>query len=502
MTTPPPPAPKLHLVALLALAGLAGLSCGYDVGAFGFLLRQLDMLRHLGSPIAPGWISRVVGCSADGEAQALAWISLLITGTAAGNLAGALGCGPLAGWLGRKRTVAAGGLCLALGVGCVALGRGHGLLLAGRILEGVAGGLIMGGLPILLAESLPARLRGTGTMLFQLAVVAGVVASMGAGAWVTPALETAVSLHPEGEGAARSAAWRTLFLAFLPLAAATMLACLPVLESPRWLYLRGRVDRAAGHLRRLRPPAEAEETLQAMAAATGYAPAAGSPMAALRALLSALSTQRHLRRPFLLVLGLFAIQNTIGVGAVLYFPTNLLRQAGMGAETAALGTVWLSLALLAATVANILLVDRAGRQPLLRGGLALCAAALAAAAAIHLAIAHGQLAATPATGMGMLGCLAAFVFGAGIGPFGCLWLLAAELLPTRVRAAGMGCGLVLTIGVNTAMQAAFLPVVGSAGPAALLGAWCACSLGYLAFARFALPETRGRTLEEIEAGFK
>ncbi|MEO5715166.1 MAG: MFS transporter [Luteolibacter sp.] len=106
-----------------------------------------------------------------------------------------------------------------------------------------------------------------------------------------------------------------------------------------------------------------------------------------------------------------------------------------------------------------------------------------------------------ATGKLIFACLLVYISGFAFGPGVCLWLMSAELLPTRVRSLGMGIGVLANAGVTVATTSLFLPIVGSFGYAAMWGCWFGCTLAYGLFAAFILPETKGRTLEEIEESF-
>jgi len=81
------------------------------------------------------------------------------------------------------------------------------------------------------------------------------------------------------------------------------------------------------------------------------------------------------------------------------------------------------------------------------------------------------------------------------------WLALSELMPTRIRSAGMGIALLLNQGISTGIAAVFLPTVGHYGYYAMFWFWGVCTIVYFVTAAFFLPETKGRTLEEIEAGF-
>ena len=97
--------------------------------------------------------------------------------------------------------------------------------------------------------------------------------------------------------------------------------------------------------------------------------------------------------------------------------------------------------------------------------------------------------------------VAVFVAGFATGPGVCVWLALSELMPTRIRSIGMGIGLLINQGISTAIAAMFLPVVKSHGYAAMFAFWAVCTVGYFLVAARWLPETKGRTLEEIEAEF-
>jgi MFS family permease len=108
----------------------------------------------------------------------------------------------------------------------------------------------------------------------------------------------------------------------------------------------------------------------------------------------------------------------------------------------------------------------------------------------------------PATGWAITGLLCLFVSFFAVGPGVCVWLALTELMPTRIRSVGMGVAMVLNNGVQFIIALAFLPVVGKYGFSAMFFFWAACTGIYFATAAFFLPETKGRTLEEIEAQFE
>ncbi|HEY0796644.1 MAG TPA: MFS transporter [Acidisarcina sp.] len=98
-------------------------------------------------------------------------------------------------------------------------------------------------------------------------------------------------------------------------------------------------------------------------------------------------------------------------------------------------------------------------------------------------------------------CLCLFIASFAVGPGVVVWLALSELMPNRIRATGMGIALLLNQGVSTLIAAVFLPVVGNYGFAAMFLFWAGCTVIYFITAAFFLPETKGKTLEEIEGYF-
>jgi MFS family permease len=105
------------------------------------------------------------------------------------------------------------------------------------------------------------------------------------------------------------------------------------------------------------------------------------------------------------------------------------------------------------------------------------------------------------TGWIITACIAAFIGFFSVGPGVVVWLALSELMPTRIRAAGMGIALFLNQGVSALIAGLFLPVVGRYGYYAMFLFWTACTVIYFFVVLFLLPETRGKTLEEIEQFF-
>jgi MFS family permease len=109
---------------------------------------------------------------------------------------------------------------------------------------------------------------------------------------------------------------------------------------------------------------------------------------------------------------------------------------------------------------------------------------------------------SPTHGWMVAGCILLFVAFFAVGPGVCVWLALSELMPTRIRSNGMSIALLINQFVSTVIAAIFLPTVGHHGYASMFFFWAGCTLLYFLIAAFLLPETKGKTLEQIEANFR
>ena len=370
-------------------------------------------------------------------------LSFVVAAVLLGSVLASLGTGALADLLGRKPVLVLAGALFSLSIPVIAMAGGYTALLLGRLLQGVSCGLIGVALPLYLAETLDPGRRGAGTAVFQLFLTAGLVAA------------ALIGLHYAGAGpAGADRAWRAIFWACLAPGVLFTGAALALRESPRW-------------------------------------PAPAAPRGPLLC-------RGHVR-PFLLACAILACNQATGVNSVLAYGVTLLHRAGLPGTAANRGDLALKGVNLVMTGVAVLLVDRLGRRSLLLLGSAGACLALAAAGALFLGAESGWLTADRAHGWLVAGCLSAFMGAFAVGPGVCVWLALSELLPARIRANGMSAALLVNQLVATLIAAVFLPAVARHGYAAMLFAWAAGASVYFLIVLAFLPETRGRTLEAIEA---
>jgi MFS family permease len=544
---------KTYITLLVAIAGLGGLLYGYDIGIISSALLYLDKCVRLS------------------EQQ----VGMLASAVMVGALASSVLGGGLSDWLGRKKAMMISALLFATSVAMIVTAQGFWPLFFGRTLQGLSAGMIAVVIPVFMSECVPAKIRGVGSTVFQLCITFGILLAMAAGAYYQSGVKDAVDAAA-GDAAKiltiEDAAWRNMFRSSIWPAIVFFFVATIASESPRWLFRRGRKDRALAVLLKNRDRAQAELELREMEEVTGAAKerrqAGGDSL-----------FQRHYILPLILAVVLLGINQATGIVAVFTFPVVMLHQSGLSESAASHTGVWLALTNFTVTIFGVLLVDRLGRKMLLKIGTGILIVALTLgvftfmkveagrqdvsaklqsaivgntlnisvkdiapssggpvqvnviyaydgkeqmklvrsdakepmlsvqpdekAPNAPLKILRAKFSAAPgeATGQIIFACLLLYIVGFAFGPGVCLWLMSAELLPTRVRSLGMGLGVLCNALVTIGTTAVFLPVVGNFGYAAMWAVWLACTVAYFLFAAFVLPETKGKTLEEIEAHF-
>jgi SP family galactose:H+ symporter-like MFS transporter len=357
-----------------------------------------------------------------------------------GAMAGGLLTGRLGEALGRRRMLIVSALLFLAGTAIAVVAPGYALLLAGRAVVGVALGTSASTVPIYLSEIAPPDIRGRCVALNQVLMTSGIVASL------------CVDLIFAGSGS-----WRAMFAVGLVPAALLLVGMLRAPESPLWL---------ARHKR-------------AAAAQSGE-------RVGLRELLRADA------RPALIIgVTLAAIQQLSGINAVIYFAPTILETTGLSASDSILYSVIVGVVNVAATIASVRLVDRAGRRPLLIASLVVmpvCLVLLGLTFVLDLKLAWLSLI-----------CILAYVgaFAVGLGPI--FWVLIGEIFPPAARAEGAGIATSANWFWNFVVGVAFLPAVTAIGQGEAFWLFAAVCALALVFVNRYVPETKGRTLAEVDA---
>ncbi len=393
---------------------------------------------------------------------------LLTTMVVIGQIAGALGAGVLANAIGRKKSVVLILVAYAMFALLGALSVSLPMLLVARLLLGLTIGVTVVVVPVYIAESAPAAVRGSLLTAYQLAIVSGLIVG-----------------YLTGYLLAGTHSWRWM----LGLATVPAMLLLPLLirmpDTARWYLLKGRVDDARRALLRVEPNANVDEELAEIGRALSEGSGGFSEM---------LRTPYSRATVFVIVLG-FLIQIT-GINAIIYYSPRIFEAMGFTGNFALLALPALvQVAGLAAVCTSLLLVDRLGRRPILLSGIAM----MIVADVVLLAVfAQGHLGGSNSGGLilGFAGVLL-FIIGYTMG-FGSLgWVYASESFPTRLRSIGSSTMLTSNLVANAIVAAVFLTMLHSLGGAGTFAVFVVLALVAFGFVYRYAPETKGRQLEDI-----
>jgi MFS family permease len=260
-------------------------------------------------------------------------------------------------------------------------------------------------------------------------------------------------------------------------------------ESPRWLLGNGREQRARAVLTALHGPLAAHDELAEIQGSL----AAHSPISRIYSVFD-----RRLRFVLLFALGIALLQQITGINAVLYYLPTIFAQAGGSLASAFRQSVLVGLVNVGMTLVAIRLVDRLGRRPLLIAGVAGMAAALLTISWAFYAGYAPLGAIPPANARMLLLAIIAFVasFAISLGPV--MWVLLAEIFPNEQRAAAISLVGFWNSLVSAGVTFIFPWELSTFGPAGTFLGYGLLALAGLLFLAILAPETKGRTLEELE----
>jgi SP family galactose:H+ symporter-like MFS transporter len=395
-------------------------------------------------------------------------LEVIVSGVLAGAAAGALAGGRLADLFGRRKLLIATAVIFAVGAIVCAVAVSATMLIVGRIVVGLGIGLSSGTVPVYISEVSPANARGWQVSLFQLAITVGILLA-----------------YVVDYAFAKIEGWRWMFgLAVIP-AAIFALGMLYLPESPRWLAMRGNRDGARSVLMRIRGASNVDAEMGEIEATIRQTKERGAISDVLIPSL----------RPALIVgIGLAIFQQVTGINTVIYYAPIILQTAGISSASGAiLATAGIGLVNVLMTIVSMRLIDRIGRRPLLLTGIAGMVVTLSMLSlSFHISMQPGMLA--WAGVISMMGFVASFAIS--LGPI--FWLLISEIYPLKVRSSCEGLAATFNWGSNLLVTLTFLSLV----------RWIGQSRTFLWYALFAVaawifsyrfvPETKGRTLEEIE----
>ncbi|XP_027114528.1 sugar transporter ERD6-like 8 [Coffea arabica] len=386
-----------------------------------------------------------------------------------GAMIGALTCGTIADAIGRKGAMRLSSMICTAGLMAIYVAKGPNMLYLGRFLSGYSVGILSYVIPVFVGEITPNKLRGAIGSSNQLFIVAGLSTSYVVGAF---------------------AGWRTLALCGLAPCVLLFFGLFLIPESPRWLAMSGQEKEFEAALRILRgPQADISEEADLIK----------ENVISLRLLPKV--TVMHLFdkaniRAVIISVGLMAFQQLVGINGIVYYSNYIFQSAGFNPTV---GSILFAVMQVIVTAGTAILIDRTGRRPLLlmsASGLLLGSLLIAMSfflkaheLATHL-VPHLAI-------IGVLVYIAFFSIGMGAGP----WLIMSEVFTLHIK--GLGGGLVTFMNWFGSWLVSytfnFLMLWSSSGTFFLYASMCLLAI---IFIFKMIPETKGRTLEEIHASLR
>lgn len=388
-----------------------------------------------------------------------------------GCIPGAMFAGFLSDRFGRKKMLFFCAILFAVSGFLSAIPNTFNQFLAARIISGLGIGASSMICPVYIAEIAPEKWRGRLGTLFQLGIVTGIFVTLFINSLIQGMGDTAWNT---------AVGWRWMLGMEVVPALAFIALLFTVPESPRWLAQKGREQEAEDILTKVDGPEHAASEMAAIREAASHE----------EGRFSELFTGIYFK-PLLLAVLLAMFQQFCGINAIMYYSTKIFATAGGSTNAAFASSVWVGLINVVFTFVAICFVDRAGRRPLLLVGTALQAIALGSV---------GWMFHTGENGLPLLFSVILFIaaFSMAMGPL--TWLILSEIFPNKVRGRAMSVA-TFTIWVSCYIVAQTFPMLNdnpAIGPARTFWIYAGVSLLSFLFVLSFIPETKGRTLEEIE----
>ena len=451
-----------YVWAISLVAAMGGLLFGYDWVVIGGAKPFFEQAFGLTTAAEVGWANScaLIGC-----------------------LLGSMATGALSDRLGRRTLLLAAAVLFALSSVLTGWAGSFAAFATWRITGGVAIGMASNLSPMYIAEIAPAHLRGRLVAVNQLTIVIGILAAQIVNWMLATRLPFPGAADVEAARAAWNVAygWRWMFTAVAAPALAFLAGALFVPESPRWLMASGARDRARRVLARIGGEDYADRETAEIARSLVRS---GSDSPEWKALL-----EPGVKAVVLVGVALAVLQQWSGINSIFNYAEEIFRLAGYGIGDIMFNIVITGTINLVFTVAAIAMVDRVGRRTLMLAG---CAA---------IGLSHLLLGGAYAAGLKGLPVLVLTLCSLGayalsLAPV--TWVLIAEIFPNRVRGAAVSVAVSALWVACFILTFAFPWLQRSAGIAATFWAYAAICIAGFFFVRAKVPETRGRSLEQIE----
>lgn len=460
---------RLQVIVIAAIAATGGLLFGFDTGVISGAQPFLQ--------------------SKDGWGISDSMLEIITTSVLIGAILGCITSGRLSDILGRKKLIIYISLIFAIGSLLTGAAPSPAILILSRLIIGYAIGVASFVVPLYISEVSPSKIRGGLVTLNQLMITIGIFVS-----YISDLL-----LANEND----PFCWRAMFYVGLFPALILLIGMFFLPESPRWLFSKGKSEEGYKVLKRVEDPAEIEETIRLINLELEQEKGNKSKVSDI--------LKPWLRLPLMIGMGIFLIQQFVGINTVIYYSPKIFLMSGFsGTKAAITAAVAVGLCNVFFTFLSVLILDKVGRRRLFFFGMyGILLSLLCLGFSFMFQHELGSFLKWFAVGSMLL--YIAF-FALSLGPLG--WLLNSEIFPLKVRGLGMSLGAFSHWFFNAIVTFTFLKIAwiftsngneipnpdGSLGPnpsgAFLL--YAAIALIGIVWGYFYIPETKGHKLENIE----
>lgn len=446
-----------NMLKITVISTLGGLLFGFDTGVINGALPYMSLSSQLNlSPATEGLVS-----------------SSLIFGAAFGAISG----GKLADTFGRKKMI----MCLAIIFFFATLGCGLSPNVFSMVTFRIILGLAVGGasviVPTFLSEMTAKEQRGRMVTQNELMIVTGQLS-----AYVINAVLGNAIYNP--------GIWRVMLLVATLPAIFLWFGMLTVPESPRWYASKHKYWPAYNILRSLRDEQTAESEVREIKTHIDNE-------RRLKSDSNISFKQAGVRRILYIGIGIGIVQQVTGVNSIMYYGTEILRNAGLATKAALIGNIANGIVSVLAVFVGIWLLGKVGRKPMLLVGQAGVIVTLVLLGIFPLFLQNSP--AFPFIVLSLTVTFLAFMQGA-IAPV--TWLMLSKIFPLKVRGFGMGASVFFLWMANFTVSLVFPILLGHLGLSNTFIIFALLNIMSIIFVKIFLPETKGKSLEEIEDNFK